>query len=172
MTHKAQVGSISSGTLLTADLISAFVSELDYLTQDQSHAALLDEANKWLEQDEDARDEEEGHDLANLLFDALDEHAPPYCYFGAHEGNGSDFGFWPSWECIDELPCISDPSEHPVALAETIAREAKICDWPEVRKAAQKLLDSDATGQDCKFVNDHGNVTVYGADGSVLLELV
>lgn len=32
--------------------------------------------------------------LIEALFDALNEIAPEGCYFGASEGDGSDYGFW------------------------------------------------------------------------------
>jgi hypothetical protein len=32
--------------------------------------------------------------LLSDLFDALNDIAPDGCYFGAHPGNGSDYGFW------------------------------------------------------------------------------
>ncbi len=39
-------------------------------------------------------DREEKCYIMENIFDYLNEIAPEGCYFGAHEGNGSDFGFW------------------------------------------------------------------------------
>jgi hypothetical protein len=71
------------------------------------------------------------------LWDALNEYAPPYCYFGAHEGDGSDYGFWPSWDYIED--CAHDGS---------IKRVSDLSEVPD-----------DYTGDVC-IVNDHGNMTV------------
>jgi hypothetical protein len=153
MAYKATIGTISHGTLRTVDLVDAFASELEALARGPSitanEALLVRESQQWLELEEDNRDEEEGSEIVNALMDALNEHAPPYCYFGANEGDGSDFGFWPSMAAIEELPHVPDDTEDESFAA-----------------AARRL------GEDCKYVNDHGNVTVYGADGSILIELV
>lgn len=143
-TYKTTVGTISHATLRTEDLCVSFSDELKRCAPDhdlvkEAEAIQTLWAAGWL----DIYDNERVSELVNeLLPDALNEYAPPYCYFGNTEGDGSDFGFWPSMEQIDELPRVSDPSE------------------------------VENQTEDCAFVNDHGNVTVYGADGSVLLELV
>lgn len=120
-------GSISHGTLRTEDLLNEFCSVLDAILVDRRHAdhrALLQEA--------EAADPESGHaaDLVDELQDALDHWAPEYCRFGAHEGDGADFGFWPVMEQIEELPQFDN------------------YDPP-----------SDFVG-DFRVVTDHGNVTV------------
>lgn len=58
-------------------------------------------------------------DLLDSLIQHLNEYAPAYCYFGAHEGDGSDFGFWVDHFAIEEdiesgeLLSVSDLSEIP-----------------------------------------------------------
>src|SRR6201981_750904 len=143
----ASIGSISHGTLRTEDLLATFASELDTLVKRNYDAfdkpvifkfAAMIGAAETMTDDHDSADE-----LVIELQDALNEFAPPYCYFGNTEGDGSDFGFWPSMDQIDELPKISDPNEVENHL-----------------------------GEPCCFGNDHGNITVYGADGRVLLDIV
>lgn len=57
--------------------------------------------------------------LLNEVIDTLQEYAPPYCYVGAHESDGSLFGVWPSLDCLDdEIACgevlsVSNSSEIP-----------------------------------------------------------
>ena len=90
--NKAIVGSICSGTNRISFLIEAFAAELRSLDE-AGNASLLKEANEWLTTDDDLADA--GYDLVDDLADALNKYAPPNCYFGAHEGNLSDYGFWP-----------------------------------------------------------------------------
>lgn len=161
----ASLGTVSHGTLRDEDLLEAFASELDwqirrngeYFSRPENFS-LRDRYNNIVSEAEDmlhigqgdgradsiSEDQyEEASEMINeTLIDALNTFAPPFCQFGAHPGDGSDFGYWPVWEEIDELPTV-DGSD-----------------------AAREL------GEECKSVNDHGNVTVYGGDGSILLELV
>ena len=143
------IGSVSHGTMREEDLIPSFAWELKYNTPDgaERFAKLLAECDAWEAMQTDDSDQSEetdqgSYDLVADLVDALNEYAPAYCYFGSHEGDGSDYGFWPSWDSINELPKVSDPSE------------------------------VDGMNEDCVFVNDHGNVTVYAADGSVIWDCV
>ncbi len=158
MLKTASLGSVSTATLRPEDLLSAFRATLeglvflsgDYLSKNHSErdrfACILGDAQDLFDETGEAIPEDKWEEAAEMinetLPDALQEFAAPYTYFGAHPGDGADFGFWPSWEQIDELPTVGDSD------------------------AAKGL------GEDCKSVNDHGNVTVYGGDGSILLELV
>jgi hypothetical protein len=89
---------ISRGTLNPDHLIAAFA---DFI---EDHSFLLDPENggaggfeeelrKWLRDDE-AADDEDATILLECCFDLLDDIAPEGTYFGAHEGDGADFGFW------------------------------------------------------------------------------
>jgi len=148
----ASIGSVSHGTLRTYDLLSTFASELAKHTKANfgvlmprtvfDYAVRIGAAESQTEETVEADDQYAAEWLLEELQMALGHFAPPYCYFGAHEGDGSDFGFWPSMEAVNELPKVSDPSE------------------------------VEAMGEDCVFVNDHGNVTVYNADGTVAWDCV
>lgn len=115
----ASVGSISHRTLRTEDLLEAFGDELEwqirrngeYFSRPENfserdrlnaiHGEYLDcysEDGKTIEPAKEAIADE----LVNeTLPDALQSFCLPYFYFGAHYGDGSDFGFWPVE--IDEI---------------------------------------------------------------------
>lgn len=142
------LGTLIHGTLRQEDLLRAFYDEVVRLmrengdTPSDNPMSVMVRAKKVLE-DFDNAPADEVAELSQELFELLnEEYAPPYCYFGAHEGDGADIGFWPLVAQIEELPRINDPSE------------------------------AGSIKEDHIFVNDHGNVTVYDADGLVLLELV
>jgi hypothetical protein len=93
-------GTVSHGTLRPQDLVPAFLSVLEELAPSH-YAALMVQPfplpPSYAMEDEDSewwQSEECGYFLEEL-YDLLDEHAPEGTYFGAHEGDGSDFGFWP-----------------------------------------------------------------------------
>jgi hypothetical protein len=102
----AELGSISHGTLRTEDLLSSFADALEYLADTNAQAIGNDEHVKYAQLIEDARNPDntdaEPEELVEELIDALQEFAPPYSYFGAHEGDGADFGFWIQFDALDE----------------------------------------------------------------------
>jgi len=96
--------SISHGTLRTQDLLPAFIDAVrDYAP---SHYEAIMVApfsfipDHVLDEGDDAEwwDSEEARWKLDELTDILNEHAPDGCYFGSHEGDGSDFGFWQAQE--------------------------------------------------------------------------
>ena len=86
MKRYAQLGSVSSGTLRTKDLLSAFANTLEDLVDE--YVALAQEARNV------DPDSEVAAFVLDDLFNTLQQFAPPYCYFGVHEGDAADFGFW------------------------------------------------------------------------------
>ena len=150
----AQIGSISHGTMREEDLIPVFLDTLEELDPERAvgfkEVADLDiiESNEYgvCYNDEDDIGGLSSQELAlhilDDLFTALDEYAPPYCYFGAHPGDGADYGFWPDIERVKEavrdgeLKSIEDPSELP-----------------------EDGEHSEYDGY--VHTNDHGNMTLY-----------
>ncbi len=135
------VGSISSGTMRPEDLIPAFLSamkdEMLAGPRIKGHAKLWREIDKRSDKADYYESEDADWDL-EALFDALQEYAGPYFYFGAHEGDGADYGFWLSWDSINDA--IKDG---------TILKVNDLADVPASYRG--EVLD----------VNDHGNATLY-----------
>ena len=150
------IGSISHGTMRSEDLIETFSDELRLHAREnhstQAYWDLLKACTQWLKVNLpkdwiDENEAEAGSELVNSLFDALGNFAPSYCYFGAHEGDGSDYGFWP----CDEL------------IADNLASGelARCEDGGEPPAGVESLM-----------INDHGNMTFYGTNGQVQWDCV
>jgi hypothetical protein len=147
-TKHAPIGSVSHGTLRPEDLVPEFLYLLRQLDR-QRHDELLR-----LYADPDGEidyDSEAAHELMHTLHDALNEHAPPYCYFGAHEGDGADFGFWISREALDDA----------VHSGEVLMIDASD-EWPELPQGCECVAE----------VTDHGNLTLYNRRGKELWAVV
>ena len=108
--RKAEAGTVSAGTLRSQDLLESFASELEHHIARNSwtspdEVALRDtlarvaaDARTFLDLDPDANDPD-SIDHVDALIDALQTFAPDGHAFGAHEGDGADFGFWPVDDC-------------------------------------------------------------------------
>jgi hypothetical protein len=88
------------GTLRTQDLVPVFLEAIvdtpEYLQILQSNIYELGVIFDISASDDDERWESEymSYFLNETLFDTLNTYAPDGYYFGAHEGDGSDFGYW------------------------------------------------------------------------------
>lgn len=101
--HAPKEGTLIHGTLRSVDLIDTYVEAVkdtpEYNRMKKSSDSALREALQNLGEDYDENapfwDTDDAAILADDLADILDSHAPAGTYFGAHPGDGSDFGFWP-----------------------------------------------------------------------------
>jgi len=116
ITHYADPGSVSSGTLRPEDLIPAFVFELNRLIN--ANVTVPDNASSaedlaayerltrltWqgftIGSIDTDKDYESAMEYLSKFSDALDLFSPEGHSFGAHEGNSADFGFWPTGESV------------------------------------------------------------------------
>jgi hypothetical protein len=148
--RNAIVGSISHGTMKTEDLISRFCDEIAY--QDGAPSSLT-LACLWWQDETPAEEDEEDHQergdfLVERLVDDLNRRAPAYCYFGAHEGDGADYGYWLSSEALEEAIEQSEPGDES-------GEYVNVDDGVRI------------------VVSDHGNVSVYNlSDGTEVLSIV
>ena len=153
----ASLGSVSHATLRSEDLIQAFSGELkrqisrnkEFFALPENKVnfkrltALVCEAeNVWLDNDLsidqlDPEKEDLVEELVNeTLPDALQMFCASYCYFGSHEGDGSDFGFW-----VSHIEDIKEQIEFVSSKGE---------EYPEDDYAGEWL-----------HINERGNCTLY-----------
>ncbi len=112
-TKPFSLGSISTGTLKTEDLLPAFANALKIF--DPLHATIKEAYElmaTW-----GSGEENEEMELADAILDqltsSLHDACPPFVYFGAHPGDGADFGFWPDWDAIEDFKshCFGGPQD-------------------------------------------------------------
>ena len=135
-------GSISTGTMRPQDLIPAFIDALRDFEPAASAAyesGIPDTA--WDDDDDDYWQSDDAAWVLDQLFDDLSGYAPVYGYFGSHEGDGADYGFWLSHDAIDDA--VRD------------GEALKVSDTVDV--------PDDYFGE-VFHVNDHGNITLYVKD--------
>jgi hypothetical protein len=103
-----RTGTVISGTMRPEDLIPAFIDAIDAAKEDLSFRGPVDnlvqdinrmdgvlgEIERRMEGDSDYFESEEASWDLETLFDLLDELAPEGFRFGAHEGDGADYGYW------------------------------------------------------------------------------
>lgn len=139
MSTRVRLGSVSSGTHRPEDLIPAFNDALREIT---GGCPLVTETDEYIESDDFAG----GHfrDACEVMDDLdrhLSEYAPPFCYFGAHDGDGADFGFWVSHDSVDEA-----------------RRDGELASGDELPEKAEE-------GDLFLHVSDHGNMELFVRHG-------
>ena len=151
-----QLGSISHGTLRTQDLLPVFLetfmalggnvpadlecgSYIEYLNWPNPETTACDEDDKFWDSEDAMWDME-------ALMDGLNNLCPPFVYFGTLEGDGSDFGFWPDRDAIEEI-------------------------MPLDRNVGEGDDEITIDGVIIQ-VSDHGNVTVMDIDRNVIWSVV
>jgi len=133
MSWSVRIGPVSEGTLKNEDLIPTFLEEVNNLSF--TKAMEICKEYKYDPANDEDFDFESGEAvfMVEALIEALEELNPlPFTHFGAHEGDGAMFGFWPN-----------DPND--------------IADFSD----GVMKVNAGAKPEFILSVNDHGNVTLF-----------
>ena len=90
--RKAKPGTVSHGTLRTEDLIETFLDFLEVM--EHPKAEELREEYEDILKNEETKEEYLEYLLNEDIWDAMQALEPDGYYFGAHPGDGADFGYW------------------------------------------------------------------------------
>lgn len=140
----ANIGTVSHGTMNPDHLIPRFIAEFDRQSPrsraDRTVVARIKRASRskvYWESEQSMVD-------VDYLMDILDHYAMPYFYFGAHPGDGSDYGYWLSDDFKDAFDGlkVDDTSQVPARYSGEVLH-----------------------------VSDHGNMTLYVARKGKLTEV-
>jgi len=146
-----RLGSISTGTLNTGELLDTFAYAFDHQLRDVPNVAgsqrrLIRECKAYSALIDAGHVNDDGLEYASVLLadimEAMQGFAPAFVRFGAHDGDGADFGYWPDIESLDDAVQAGD-----------VLKVSDLCEVPHLY-----------TGE-VMVVNDHGNVTLYAHTG-------
>ena len=118
--YQRNIGSVSHATMRPEDLIPAFLDTLESQKPlRRNHRKLISQVKQNIDQVEDYFDSDDASFDLEELFTALDSYALPYFYFGAHPGDGSDYGFWLTENLQDDFDGlqINDLADVPKAFS-------------------------------------------------------
>ena len=115
-----EFGSVSTGTLRNEDLLPAFADVLADLGDDSASRVLaeieaIETADNW--------NGETACWLLEEIIEVLQDYAPEFAYFGAIDGDGADFGFWPDFNHMEvaiadgDAIAVNDSAEIPADYA-------------------------------------------------------
>ena len=148
--HNYSIGSVSHGTMRKEDLIPCFLDIAKELGGETELLLTIQERIDFNEDEDNSynyyKSDESDYDL-DELFDALQEFAPPYFYFGSHPGDGADYGYWLIDDVVQQVK--DDGGYTTDDIGKTI-EEIKA----EYSGGTFEILD----------VNDHGNISLYTYD--------
>jgi hypothetical protein len=149
------------------DLVPTFAYKLQQLARQpgillakirRQHAKLVREIEARIENEIEFEDSDLGiggyaDDDLESIFDALEEYAAPYFYFGTHPGDGSDYGFWLREDWDADFRAI----DHKPDAGQTLTRDEMTC---PIKVSDLADVPTWFRGE-VAVVNDHGNVTLY-----------
>ena len=146
-----QLGSISTGTLKTEDLLPVFTATMRQFLTDNGHKSIYVERAETIIRN-DFYDMELADELVGTLMDGIQGYCPPFVFFGTLPGDGADFGFWADMERIQET----------LDAAMDLERNVRNGEWEWQLKDEGVIVNT----------NDHGNVTVMDMDRKILWSIV